>query len=150
MWQKEISDSFFQQKLRTLPYKINNIVLRAPFYYDSKPFLRPNKDSLIPCKWYTDSIVDAHDYLEYVRGYIHCFELPKLENGRKRDSAFWHYAITNTTGKLREELCYYQLITSFEIGDKRYADQFNWFKTIATNNQYIADIENKICDNRKK
>lgn len=116
------------------------------------------KDSLIPCKWYKDSIINSKNYLEYVINYIQYFELPRVEYKQNRDSAyfysgdsaFFYYAYYNTKGSLREQLCSYQLRISNSISYSNFLKEFEDFKKIASNKEYIKEIEEKITRERKK
>ncbi len=142
---KIISGTFYEKMRLDLPYKINNYILRAPLIYTSVV-----KDSLITCKWNKDSLINTESYLDYVIGYINYFELPRLQNGPVRDSAFFYYAYSNTSGRLREELCYYQLTVSNSYNNPAYLKQFEVFKTINKDATRIKSIEEKITNDKRE
>jgi len=140
--QGKFSDSFYNKLILDLPYQINNYILRAPFRYTEVL-----KDSLITCKWYKDSLIKTESYLEYVTGYIHYFKLPKLENGQKRDSAFFNYVYTNTSGTLREQLLYFHLSLPSDLNSE-YLKEFEAFKKIASPD-LIKSVEDKIENDKR-
>lgn len=137
--QHKLSDSLYHWLLLDLPYKVNNYILRAPY-----PEIKMVRDSLINCKWYKDSLINTESYLEYVTGYIYNFELFKIVNDVEKDKAFFDYAYNNTSGSLREQLCYWHLMgTRLEI-TSNYLNQFENFKKITSNKNFINEIEEKI------
>jgi len=142
---KYVSDSFYVNAIIDLPYKINNYILRAPFIHTIV-----TKDSLINCKWYSDSLLNTENYVEYIAGYIHYFEITGLSNGEERDNTFLNYVYNNTSGQIREKLFFLGLANSSIVNNKEYLKQFEIFKRISVDKDLIHYLDEKIKDDKKQ